>query len=204
MRHASATTVLSLVSLLAVAGCTSAPPKHTDNICHIFDEKHGWYKHARKATKKWKVPIATNMAFMYQESRFVARAKPPRRKYLGFIPGPRKSSAYGYSQAKKGTWRWYKKASGHRGADRNDFDDAIDFVAWYNHISVKKNGISPADPYALYLAYHEGHGGYARGSYRHKKWLREVAQKVAKRSHRYDAQLKKCERRLQSSWWWPF
>lgn len=189
---------------LFLASCVSSPPKHLENICHIFDEKDGWYKDARRATKKWGVPIATNMAFMYQESRFVATAKPPRTKILGFIPGPRKSSAYGYSQAKKTTWQWYKKSSGHRGADRNDFDDAIDFVAWYNHISVSKKKISVADPYALYLAYHEGHGGYTRGTYNKKPWLKKVASNVAKRARLYNTQLKKCESRLGSSWWWPF
>ncbi len=188
---------------LGLVACVSSPPKHLDNLCHIFDEKSGWYKHARKASKRWGVPIATNMAFMHQESRFVAKAKPPRKKILGFIPGPRKSSAYGYSQAKDDTWKWYKKSSGHRGADRNDFDDAIDFISWYNHISVKKLKVSPSNTYALYLAYHEGHGGYTRGTYKRKKWLTDVAKKVDQRAKRYQAQLKKCERRLNSSWW-PF
>ncbi len=195
---------LCAMLILCLASCTTTPPKHLDNLCHIFDEKNGWYKHARKASKKWGTPIATNMAFMHQESRFVAKAKPPRKKILGFIPGPRKSSAYGYSQAKSETWKWYKKSSGHRGADRDDFDDAIDFVAWYNHITAKKLKIAPNDTYRLYLAYHEGHGGYKRGTYKKKSWLTGVARKVAQRANRYDAQLKKCESRLQASWWWPF
>ncbi|WP_086934649.1 transglycosylase SLT domain-containing protein [Agarilytica rhodophyticola] len=194
--------ILTLATL--VAGCVSTPPKHTNNICHIFDEKRKWYKQARKASKRWNIPISTNMAIMYQESRFVAKAKPPRTKILGFIPGPRKSSAYGYSQAKKDTWKWYKKSSGHRGADRNDFDDAIDFIAWYNSISVKKSRISRTNTYGLYLAYHEGHGGYTRGTYKKKKWLRNVAQKVAQRARRYSSQLKTCEKRLNSSGWWFF
>jgi hypothetical protein len=144
------------------------------------------------------------MAFMHQESRFRSKAKPPRKKYLGFIPGPRKSSAYGYSQAKKETWAWYKRESGRRGADRDDFDDAIDFIAWYNHTSAKRVKISKTDPYALYLAYHEGHGGYARSSYKKKPWLRKVARKVADRSRRYQSQLNGCARRLNSTRWWPF
>lgn len=196
--------MIILLFTLFLSACASSPPKHLNNLCDIFDEKNGWYKDARQASKKWGVPIGTNMAFMHQESRFVAKAKPPRTKILGFIPGPRISSAYGYSQAKKETWQWYKKSSGHRGADRNDFDDAIDFVAWYNHISVTKRKIRVGDPYALYLAYHEGHGGYARGTYNKKPWLKKVALKVAKRAHRYETQLKKCESRLGSSWWWPF
>ena len=193
-----------LCCCIVLAGCTTTPPKHLDNLCHIFDEKDGWYKDARKASKKWGIPIATNMAFMHQESRFVAKAKPPRTKILWIFPGPRKSSAYGYSQAKKETWKWYKKSSGHWGADRNDFDDAIDFVAWYNHISVKRNKIAPTNAYALYLAYHEGHGGYSRGTFNKKPWLKKVAKKVSQRAARYDTQLKSCESRLNSSWWWPF
>ncbi len=194
--------LMLVISVACLSACASSPPKHLDNICSIFDEKNGWYKDAKKASKKWGVPIATNMAFMHQESRFVAKAKPPRTKILGFIPGPRKSSSYGYSQAKDETWDWYKKGSGHWGADRNDFDDAIDFIAWYNHISIKKRKV-PSDPYALYLAYHEGHGGYTRGTYKKKPWLKGVARKVANRAYRYDNQLKKCEDRLNSSWW-PF
>jgi hypothetical protein len=189
---------------LTIFGCAGSPPRHLDNLCHIFDEKDSWYKDAKKASKRWNIPIPTNMAFMYQESRFVAKAKPPRKKYLGFIPGPRASSAYGYSQAKDGTWDWYKKSSGRWGADRNDFDDAIDFVAWYNQISVSRSKISASDPYALYLAYHEGHGGYSRGTYREKAWLTAVARKVENRAKQYESQLKGCEKRLNSSWWWPF
>lgn len=190
-----------LVLSLLLGSCASSPPKKLDNLCDIFDEKDGWYKDAKKATKRWGVPIAVNMAFMHQESRFVAKAKPPRKKILGFIPGPRKSSAYGYSQAKKETWKWYKKESGHRGADRNDFDDAIDFVAWYNHITSKKLGVAKNNAYSLYLAYHEGHGGFKRGTYKKKQWLVNVASKVNQRAKRYDAQLQKCEKRLNSSWW---
>lgn len=196
--------VLGLLSTVFLTGCVSTPPKHTSNICHIFDEKNGWYKDAKKASKRWGVPIATNMAIMHQESRFVAKAKPPRTKILWIFPGPRKSSAYGYSQAKKATWKWYKKDAPHWGADRNDFDDAIDFVAWYNHTSVKRSKISASDTYNLYLAYHEGHGGFNRGTYRNKAWLKKVAQKVASRANTYHAQLNKCEKRLDSSWWWPF
>lgn len=187
-----------------LSACTASPPKNIDNICDIFKEKKSWYKEAKKATKRWNINISTNMAIMHQESGFRAKAKPPRKKILGFIPGPRISSAFGYSQAKKSTWKWYKKESGHWGADRDDFDDAIDFIAWYNNVSVKQTGISRYDPYSLYLAYHEGHGGYRRGTYNNKKWLRDVAQRVNQRAKRYQSQLSRCESQLKSSWWWPF
>jgi Uncharacterized protein conserved in bacteria len=194
---------LAVITALCV-GCASSPPKKQDNICHIFDEKDKWYKQAKKASKNWGIPIATNMAMMHQESRFVSKAKPPRKKILGFIPGPRKSSAYGYPQAKDETWDWYKDKAGRWGADRDDFEDAIDFVAWYNSISVKRNKIAANDTYRLYLAYHEGHGGYSRGTYKSKAWLTSVAKKVDSRARTYQQQLNKCENRLDSSWWWPF
>ena len=187
--------------LVSLSGCVSSPPKHTNNLCDIFDEKNGWYKDAKKAAKKWNSPIAVNMAIMHQESRFVAKAKPPRTKILWVIPGPRKSDAYGYAQAKDDTWDWYKKSSGHWGADRNDFDDAIDFVAWYNHISQTKLGLDKNDTYSLYLAYHEGHGGFSRKTYKSKAWLLDVASKVSRQANNYSVQLKKCEKRLNSSWW---
>lgn len=190
--------------VLVLCSCVSAPPKHTDNICHIFDEKDGWYKKAKKASKRWGVPIAVNMAFIHQESRFESKAKPPRTKILWIFPGPRKSNAYGYSQAKKGTWKWYEKESGNGWADRDDFGDAIDFVAWYNHISSQRLKIAKTDAYALYLAYHEGHGGYSRRTWNNKGWLKNVAKKVSARANRYQQQLNKCEDRLDSSWWWPF
>ncbi len=192
---------LLLVLVLITAGCTTLPPKHIDNVCHIFDEKDSWYKQAKKASKRWDSPIPILMAIMHQESRFVAKAKPPRTKILWIFPGPRKSDAYGYAQVKDATWDWYRKKSGHRGADRDDFDDAVDFVAWYNLQSHKTNGIAKNDAYHLYLAYHEGHGGFSRKTYASKGWLKGVARKVASRADTYSRQLKSCEKRLNSGWW---
>ena len=190
------TAFLFALLIVLVSSCASSPPKNTSNLCEIFKEKRSWYKHAKKASKRWNIPIAVNMAFIHQESRFVAKAKPPRKKILWVIPGPRKSSAYGYSQAKDDTWDWYKKNSGHRGADRNDFDDAIDFVAWYNHTSAKTLGIKRDDAYALYLAYHEGMGGFKRRTFQSKAWLKKVAGKVAWQAKLYQDQLNSCERKL--------
>jgi len=193
------------VLLLAatVVSCATAPPTRVGNLCDIFDEKGSWYSKANKASKRWGSPIGVMMAMMYQESSFRATAKPPRKKILWVIPGPRLSSAYGYPQAKTATWKWYKKSSGNWGADRDKFGDAIDFIGWYNNQSKKSNNIALDDTYRLYLAYHEGHGGYAKGSYRQKKWLVNVAKKVSARASRYQQQLKGCEKRMQRGWW-PF
>lgn len=43
-------------------------------------------------------------------------------------------------------------------------------------------------------------GGYKRGTYKKKKWLMSVANKVKNRASRYGAQLQKCEDDLDKSW----
>ena len=193
--------LLLLSCALVLGGCTTSQPRDVEDICAIFKEKDDWYDDAADASDEWGSPIAVMMAIMYQESRFEAKAKPPRKKILGFIPGPRPSSAYGYSQAKKSTWKDYKRSAGRYGSDRDDFADAIDFVGWYNYQSYKRSGISRKDTYRLYLAYHEGHGGYNRGSYRKKKWLMDVARKVERKAGTYQQQLTGCEKQLKRGGW---
>lgn len=187
---------LLLVIVCSLAACMTSPPRNPNNICDIFREKSGWYKDASKASKRWNSPIPVMMSIMHQESRFVADAKPPRKFWLGFIPAGRMSDAYGYAQAKDDTWRWYLDKGGNWGADRDDFSDAIDFVGWYNNVSYRMNGISASDTYSLYLAYHEGHGGFKRRTFDNKPWLKRVASKVSSRSQTYAGQLAMCEKDL--------
>ena len=189
---------------LILAGCTTTPPKNAESICAIFAEKDDWYDEARASFKKWGTPIPHLMAIVYQESSYRAKIRPPRKRILGFIPGPRPSSAYGYSQATDPTWDEYRRSTGNRGADRDDWEDTMDFVGWYNQRSYRRNAIAKHDVYRQYLAYHEGHGGYARGSYRSKKWLQSVARRVEGRAKRYASQLQHCEKALQDKGWWIF
>jgi hypothetical protein len=193
-------TALLLVAVLFLSGCTSSTPAQQDNVCEIFYEKKGWYKDAKKSQRKWGTPIPVMMAFIHQESRFRARAKPPRKKILWIFPGPRPASAYGYSQATNETWKAYKKSTGSWSADRNKFHDAIDFIGWYNDQSYRRNRIQKTDAFNLYLAYHEGQGGYAKKSYVKKGWLTDVANKVSNRSGMYQGQLKTCEKNLNRNW----
>ncbi|MEZ5501871.1 MAG: hypothetical protein R3E50_04140 [Halioglobus sp.] len=187
-----------LLLLLAVSACTTSPPREVNNLCAIFDEKEDWYAAAADARDQWGSPIPVMMAIIYQESRFQADAKPPRARILGFIPGLRPSSAYGYSQAKTTTWDEFERDAGRFIAARDDFGDAVDFVGWYNFQSVQRSGLSPYNTYGLYLAYHEGHGGYNRATYLQKPWLMSVAHKVAARADSYQAQLQVCEEHLKS------
>ena len=196
--------VAGLLTILLNA-CSSSPPRDTSNACSIFTEKDDWYEAAQDAYKKWGVPVHVQLAIIHQESRFREDAKPPRDKLFWFIPWFRKSSAYGYAQVKDATWDWYKRSTGNSWADRDDFEDAVDFIGWYCNLSHRKLGISKWDAYRQYLAYHEGQGGYQHGTYKKKPWLIKVAHQVDNNAKRYRAQIGKCRDELESGWsLWPF
>lgn len=195
-----ALTVLSLVVLGIVAG-SEPPPRHPEDLCAIFTEKRSWYRSSRAAARDWGVPEAVQMAILYQESAFRATARPPRRKILWILPGPRPSSAYGFGQALDDTWELYKESVGEPGADRHDFSDVADFVGWYvDHIH-RSTGVAKDDARRLYLAYHEGPGGYRAGTHRGKTWLLETARRVAARAERYERQYADCATRLLFGPW---
>ncbi len=155
-------------------------------------ERPAWFRALTKSEAKWGVPVAVQLATIWRESRFVGDARTPRKYVLGFIPAGRISSAYGYSQALDGTWREYKQETGRRFADRDDFDDATDFIGWYMTLTRERNGIPLTDAYNQYLAYHEGHAGYKRGSFRRKAFLLRAANEVKAQAASYDAQLALC------------
>ena len=190
--------IISLfLSLFLIAACASSgPPKNSADVCKIFKEKRSWYKAAKRTEDRWNIPVSVTMAIIKQESSFIAAAKPPRTKLLGFIPWKRVTSARGYAQAVDGTWEMYLKDRGGWFVSRNDFEDSVDFVGWYNYKTHKQLGISLKNARALYLAYHEGRGGYKRGSYRTKPWLLSVADKVQRQSDRYKVQYEGCKKRL--------
>ncbi len=194
--------LLVLLMLFSLSSCTTPPPRDPNNICSIFQQYPKWYWAAQDVQKKWGLPISVLMAVMHQESRFNAAIKPPRGKLLGFIPWFRPTSAYGYAQVLDDTWRSYQKATGNRSANRNNFYDAVDFIGWYANQAHKRVGIKKGDAYRVYLAYHEGIGGYKRGSYKKKKWLIDVAKKVDSIAWRYHGQLKGCMSSLPSRPWY--
>jgi len=185
------------LALLFLQGCATAPPRDPENVCSVFKEKRGWYKAAREAEDKWGAPMSIPMAIMYQESAFKAKAKPARRKLLGFIPWRRPSSAYGYAQVIDGTWNQYLQSTGDYWRVRHDFEDAMDFVQWYIVQASRHNGISRNDAYSLYLNYHEGPTGFARNSHASKPWLQKVATGVQMRSQQYHAQFEQCRKSLR-------
>jgi len=190
--------LIVLCAVFLYPGCAHRKsPERPDDLCEIFREQRSWYRKADASSRKWGVSIPVLMAIMHQESSYQARAKPPRTSCLWVFPGPRPSSAYGYAQALDSTWDWYKRSTGNTRARRNNFGDAIDFIGWYCSISRMKCGIAAGDAYRMYLAYHEGHGGYNRRTYAGKTWLLNTARRVQARSSSYQRQLASCEREFR-------
>jgi hypothetical protein len=172
------------------------PPRNAHNICDIFTEKTHWYSAAKKAGKKWDVPITVPMAMMFQESSFRQDATPPMRTLFGVIPIGRQSSAYGFSQALDLTWDDYQRETKSPLASRSSFADSIDFMGWFIHKTNKINKISRYNAQHQYLNYHEGWGDYKRRSYRKKAWLIATAKKVKRRASTYATQYKQCKTKL--------
>ncbi|MDN4502623.1 hypothetical protein QX776_09425 [Alteromonadaceae bacterium BrNp21-10] len=196
-------TSMLVICCIFMQSCASSPPKNVSNLCEIFREKPDWFHAAEDMNQKWGVPVHVPMSMMYQESSFRHDALPPRDYvFFGLIPWGRVSTAFGYSQAKTQTWDDYLRESGNSGADRDDFDDAIDFMGWFISKTYKINGISKWDAYAQYLNYHEGWGGYKRKTYNKKKWLVAVAKKVNTRASIYAGQYKSCKEELGHGWLW--
>jgi len=183
-----------------LGGCASAPPRNADDICEVFREKRDWHKASRKAEQRWGTPVHIPMAIMYQESGYRAKARPPMRYFLGFIPRGRSSSAFGYAQAQTPAWSDYQRESGNDWSSRDNFADAVDFVQWYIDKSHRINGVAKTDVHAQYLNYHEGWGGYRRGSYRAKPALDQTARRVEQRAARYAAQYASCRDELERGW----
>lgn len=198
-----ASLVLVVVCLLALGGCATAPPRHADNICQVFHQYPDWYDAAHHAQQRWGTPVNVLMAFINRESSYREHARPARHWFL-FIPLPRTSSAYGYAQIQDPAWHDYEKATGGWFKSRADMGDALDFVGWYTDKAHRQLGISKRDAEHLYIAYHDGIGGYRRGHWRHDRHLLRTADEVARRARIYGAQLKHCEHALRCRHWYQF
>ena len=187
------------VVALLVAACGGrqefSAPRNLENACAIVDERPQYLSAMRNTERRWGVPVPVQMAIIHAESRFIGDARTPVRYTLGVIPMGRQSSAFGYSPALDRTWEEYQQETGNRRARRENIRDATDFIGWYSQKSRERNGIALTDARNLYLAYHEGHTGYARQSYNAKPWLLGVAQRVQSRAETYDRQLRACRRR---------
>ncbi len=184
-------TLLAL-GLMASCGSSSSVPRNLNDACSIVDQRPAYLRAFKRTERRWDVPVHVQMATIYHESTFNSKARTPRRYILGVIPRGRQSSAYGYAQALDGTWKEYKSETGRRFARRDKIDDASDFIGWYMNKTLQRTGIPPTDARNQYLAYHEGHAGYLRGSHRSKRWLLDKSVRVQERSNMYRRQLRNC------------
>ncbi len=188
----------TMIIVLLVASCgggQKSAPRNLDDACAILAQRPDYIKAFRATEKRWGVPVHVQMATIYQESKFIPNARTPFRYAVGVIPMGRQSSAFGYAQALDGTWDEYRASQNRRSAKRDRIRDASDFMGWYMNITNKRNGISLMDARNQYLAYHEGHTGYSRGSYNAKSWLMRISGEVEARSLTYQAQLATCRLR---------
>lgn len=142
------------------------------NVCEIFKLHPEWYEATKKTAEKWRVPIATQMAWMHQES--------------GFAPVTEKPY-HGYAQATKQEWRKYQQDTGAKGTPY-DFAAASDFIGWHSNIVAKKFGVRLDDTYSLYSAYQKGLPSFKPGESDN-----DIAKKVTKLANTYAEQLKHCQ-----------
>jgi len=187
----------ALLLIMLVASCgggssKSSPPRNLDDACSIIRQKPEYLKAFKRVERRWDVPVHVQMAIIHQESKFDGDARTPLRYTLGVIPMGRQSSAYGYSQALDGTWEEYQEEQGKHRAKRDNIADATGFMGWYMNNTRDRTGVALTDARNQYLAYHDGHSGYLRGTYNSKPWLISVAARVADRSEMYKQQLVRC------------
>jgi len=203
-RRAAAALAVCLTML--TAGCASAPPSGQGNLCTVFGQYPDWYDYARASERRWGTPVPVLMAFVRHESSYRSDARPPR-EWFWFIPLGRPSSAKGYAQAQDPAWGEYTEERGSLFRSRSDMEDALDFIGWYNDKTHRQLGIRRDDAYRLYLAYHEGRGGYRRGTWQEKPAVQATARRVTDTAERYRTQLAQCESRFRCDSWyqiWPF
>ena len=195
--------LLAALLITLVAGCASRPPTNQHDLCEVFRQHPDWYDAAKKSEKTWGVPAHVLMAFVHIESGYRSHAKPPIKWFL-IVPLGRPSSAQGFAQIQDPAWKDYRKERGSWFKSRSDIDDALDFVGWYNNKSHELLGISKWDSKSLYLAYHEGHGGYRSGSYRGNGKLLSTAERVDRTAREYGAQLRRCDQEFRCRKWYQF
>ncbi|MEC7030568.1 MAG: transglycosylase SLT domain-containing protein [Pseudomonadota bacterium] len=198
LRVVSFRQLIYILVLLVLGGCSKLTYQdYSNNICKVVSSHYGWRSALSQTQKKYGISPGLVLSVIFHESSFKAEARPPKEKLLGFIPW-QTATAYGYAQVKDETWAWYKSHNPGVFQSRNQFPDAVDFIAWYYkmfHLRLEKEGydddVTAAD---FYLAYHDGIGGFLQGTWREKQWVVLKAEKVAQLAEQYDQQLKQCFR----------
>ena len=182
-----------------IVSCSSVT-KYPGNACKIFGERYLWYKHTKKSSQTYGVPVHIILAFVNKESGFNRWAKPKRTKLFKVVPYKRPSSSFGYSQAVNKTWELYKTETDNPLALRTRFKDSVMFIGWYINKTNKINKISLNDSYRQYLNYYLGWGNYAKKVYKTDKNAVIYAKKVQAQAKIYKNQLLECEKKLNKKY----
>ncbi len=140
-----------------------------------------WFKASKRVANKWGAPISVQLSVIRHESTFNPDA------------AAKTSTAYGYAQALNGTFGEYKKETNNSTALRSSYYDSVDFIGWYFSKSTSALKHSAYDAETFYLAYHDGIGGFKKGTYKKKDWLVKKAKKVQELSNTYRLQINKCK-----------
>src|SRR5699024_4865811 len=100
-----------LVGSLMLSGCAMRPPAKVDNASTIYQQNSSIIESSdlqpTKVGRQYVVPAPILQAATRNESSFNSRARPPRRRLLGFIPLKRPSSDFAYAQTLDATWFEY-------------------------------------------------------------------------------------------------
>ena len=187
-----------LIIFFFIISCSSIP-KYPNNACKIFGERYLWYKHVKKSSQEYDVPVHIILAFVNKESGFNRWAKPKRTKLFKVVPYKRLSSSLGYSQAIKKTWELYKTETDNPLALRTRFKDSVMFIGWYINKTNKINKIPRNDSYRQYLNYYLGWGNYSKKTYKTDKKAVIFAKSVEKQSKIYKSQIKECQKSLDKN-----
>jgi hypothetical protein len=184
------------LNYLIISGCMNVP-KNQGDACSIIKQKKSWRSALKKTERKWGVSPGMQLAFIKTESNFRPTARTERKYFLGVIPSGRISSAYGYSQALDGTWKEYKKSTGHKYHRRSNFAHSTNFIGWYINKTNKILKISKKDAYRQYLAYYKGWGDYKNYSKDKKAII--YAKSVKDMALKYRKQLTICKKNLDKN-----
>ena len=190
----------TLIGLL-VWSASLEPSLPAGDICEIFERRPAWYRDTARVAEQYGVGQALQMAVVRHEAGFQARARPPRRRIWGFIPGPRPSTAFGYSQALDGTWQRFQHETRRPRARRDRFSDAVELIGWYYAETFDRLGPKARDPYHFYLAYNQGVGGYVKAVERPDSPAARYARRVAATASRFETRLEGCRPRLERRKW---
>ncbi|MDD2869405.1 hypothetical protein [Neomegalonema sp.] len=162
------------------------------DVCRLMKARPHWWNALLDAERRWEAPPHLTLAIMWRESSFIADARPLKQGFFSFLPAQRLSSAYGYAQALDGTWAWYLRETTRKGARREAFADAADFIGWYLDRTRRDLALPFEEIFDHYAAYHQGHAGYARGGWRENPVVTTPARDVVRQAQIYERRMSDC------------